>query len=323
MNLQQLRYLVSVADTGSVTGAAQAQRVTQPVVSRALRDLERQLGLTLLRQSGRRLGLTDAGLAVLDAARRAVQAFEEVERTARRLALGAELTVVTTPTNSVLLTPVVTAFIQRHPEVALHLRRAVSMAEVFEMVAGGEAELGFGDLPDPPSNPSTQTEALWEAEIVLVSPLGTELPPAVRLGDLSKTTLVLPPGGSERRRNIEEVFAAEGIRPPPSALATDERSAWITAAQQGLGSFLSYRTAAADLDGVEVRSFNPVKRAGVGFALRSESLSEHGREVLRLAQRLTPPPGCRPAKAARHRTRESHPADSRKEPPTTQRRKNK
>jgi DNA-binding transcriptional LysR family regulator len=294
MNLQQLRYLVSAADTGSVSGAAQTERVTQPVVSRALHDLERQLGLALLRRRGRRLTLTDAGLAVVAAARRALLAVEEVERTARRLALGAELGVVTTPTNSALLSPIVTAFIQQHPQTALRLRRATSMSEVLDMVATGEADLGFGDFTDHARNRSVEAEALWEAEVVLVSPMGTELPPVVRLKDLSAAPLILPPEGSERRHNIEDAFTTAGIQTPLSALATDERSAWITSAQQGVGSFLSYQTVVADLDGVEVRRFSPPKRAVVGFALRADTLSPGGREMLRLAKEMAVPAGCRP-----------------------------
>jgi DNA-binding transcriptional LysR family regulator len=296
MNLQQLRYLVAAADTGSVSGAARTERVSQPVASRALHDLERQFGVRLLRRSGRRLTLTDPGLAVVAAARRALQAVEEVERTARRFAPGSELNVVTTPTNSVLLSPIVTAFIRNRPQAELRLRRAASMSEVLDMVAAGEADLGFGDLAHQHAHRSVHLEALWQAEIVLVSPIGTELPPAVRVRDLTASVLILPPEGSERRRHIDDVFTMAGVQSPPLAMATDERSAWIISAQRGVGSFLSYQTVAADLDGVEVRPFSPSKRTVVGFAYRTDSLSEGGREMLRLAEDLPVPAGCRPSK---------------------------
>jgi DNA-binding transcriptional LysR family regulator len=296
MNLQQLRYLVAAADTGSVSGAARSERVTQPVVSRSLRDLERQFGLLLLRRSGRRLTLTDPGRVVVDAARRALQAIEEVERTARRLALGSELNVVTTPTNSALISSIVTAFIRNRPQTGLHLQRAVSMSEVLDMVAAGEADLGFGDLAEQRHDRSIQLEALWQAEIVLVSPIGTELPPAVRVKDLIASLLILPPEGSERRREIDDIFTAAGVESPPLALATDERSAWITSAQRGIGSFLSYRTTVSDLDGVEVRPFSPPKKTLVGFAFRADSLSGAGWELIRLAKDVTVPAGCRPPK---------------------------
>jgi DNA-binding transcriptional LysR family regulator len=238
-------------------------------------------------------------LAVVAAARRALQAVEEVERTARRLASGAELSVVTTPTNSALLSPIVTAFIQQHPQTALRLRRAVSISEVLDMVANGEADLGFGDLPEDPPDRFVHVEALWQAEVVLVSPIGSQLPPVVRLKDLAALPLILPPEGSERRHNIEQVFTTAGIQTPPWALATEERSVWITSAQHGVGSFLSYQTVVADLDGIEVRSFNPPKRPVVGFAFRADTLSHGGREMLRLAKDVPVPAGCRAATSQR------------------------
>src|SRR5690349_3632575 len=124
MNLQQLRYLIAAADTGSVSGAARENRVSQPVASRALHSLEVGLGVTLFRLDGRRLVPTEAGLAVAAAARLALDAVDNVERTARRLAIERELVVVATPTNSALLSPIVAAYMKRRPAVSLNLRRA-------------------------------------------------------------------------------------------------------------------------------------------------------------------------------------------------------
>jgi LysR family cyn operon transcriptional activator len=53
MNLQQLRYLVATADEGTMTSAATACHVAQPVLTRAVRALERELGVLLLRRRGR------------------------------------------------------------------------------------------------------------------------------------------------------------------------------------------------------------------------------------------------------------------------------
>jgi DNA-binding transcriptional LysR family regulator len=292
MNLQQLRYLVSAADTGSVSGAARAHRVSQPVVSRALHDLEREYDVVLFRRSGRRLTLTNAGYTVVAAARRALDAIDDVARTARRVSFGSELVVVATPTNSALLSPIVTSFVAHHPQTALRLRRAVSMDEVFQMVSAGEAELGFGDFSDSSVGESLLMEALWQAEAVIVSPLGGDLPPLVSLADLAQSRLILPPDGSERRRMIEDILPAAGSHAHSPALVTDERSAWVTSAQQGIGSFFSYRAVAAELDGVKVRSLDPPIRVVVGFVYRPDSLADKGQEMLRLAKECRAPTGC-------------------------------
>lgn len=295
MNLQQLRYLVAAADQGSVSAAARELGVSQPVVSRALHGLEREYRLTLFQQTGRCLSLTDAGQSVVVRARRALHACEEVERTARRIALGAELSVVATPTNSSLLSPIVTSFVKQHPTTALHLRRAASMEEVARLVGTGDAELGFGDLSERLTDATVVTHPIWSAEVVIVSPLGTDLPSPVRLDELAAIRLILPAAGTKRRRMIDDELASSG-RAPQAALATDERAAWVTSAQQGIGSFFSYRTVANELEGVEFRPLSPPKRTDVGFFYRPESMSDESLEMLRLAAECPVPKGCRSAR---------------------------
>lgn len=296
MNLQQIRYLVAAADTGSVSAAARRVGVSQPVVSRALHGLEQEYNLRLFRQSGRCLALTEAGHSVVRQARRALEACEEVERTARRIALGRELDVVATPTNGSLLSPIVTLFVNHRPRTDLNLKRAGSMEEVLRMVTAGGAGLGFGDLSQPLDDASVVAQAIWSVEVVVVSPLGTRLPPAVRMDELAASRLVLPSKGTERRRMIDSVMASASGSAPVSVLATDERSAWVTSAQQGIGSFLSYRAVVSELDSVEFRPLDPPKRVDVGFFYRPEFLSEDGQAMVQLAERCPLPVGChRPA----------------------------
>jgi DNA-binding transcriptional LysR family regulator len=293
MNLQQLRYLVAAADSGSISGAARANHVSQPVVSRALHGLEKEYGAQLFRRSGRCLVLTDVGNAVVTAARRALDALDDVERTARRLASGAELVVVATPTNSALLSPIVTSFVKHHPEVALRLLRASDMDEVLRMVSIGDAELGFGDLDDR-IGATINTEAIWQAHVVVVSPIGTILPSEVSLTRLAESDLVLPPHGSGRRQMIDEMITSAGACAPNPALSTDERSAWLASAQKGIGSFLCYEAVAADFDRVELRSLDPPSWTSVGFIRSQGALSYEGRELIRLARHCAVPTGCQP-----------------------------
>ena len=77
---RQLRLLLALADTGSITGAARACHVTQPTVSMQLRELADAVGLPLYEQVGRRLYLTEAGRAVADSARAMVAEWEGLEQ---------------------------------------------------------------------------------------------------------------------------------------------------------------------------------------------------------------------------------------------------
>jgi DNA-binding transcriptional LysR family regulator len=292
MNLQQLRYLVTAADAGSFSSAARALQISQPVLSRALHGLERECKLALFRRDGRRLVLTEAGTAVVASARRALDAVDDVQRTARQLAMGSELVLVSTPTNSTLLSAIVASFIRSRPSVALRLRRATDMQEVIRMVTQREADLGFGDLGGRTEPDLIRFEPLWSVDVVVVAPAGSGLPAVVPVAQLGELRLVLPPDGSERRTMIDGLVSDAGGKRPAAAFATDERSAWIASAQGGVASFLTYTPVAIDLEGVELHPLDPALDTVVGFVHRQSDLSGEGVELVRQAHACPPPNGC-------------------------------
>lgn len=91
MELRHLRYLIAVAETGSLTeAAAHRLHTSQPSLSRQIRDLEDQVGVVLLNRSARGVSLTDAGKAFIDHARLALHQVEAAVEAARRAAQPAK-----------------------------------------------------------------------------------------------------------------------------------------------------------------------------------------------------------------------------------------
>src|ERR1700749_544854 len=87
MELRHLRYFVAVAEEGSLTVAAETRLHTaQPSLSRQIRDLEYEVGVTLLTRSVHGVELTAAGRAFLDHARLALTQAEAAIEAARRAA---------------------------------------------------------------------------------------------------------------------------------------------------------------------------------------------------------------------------------------------
>lgn len=86
--MRLLRYFVAFADAGTATKAATTLHVTQPVLSRQLRQLEHELRLNLFERVGRGLRLTRAGMDFLPLARDLLYRAERLERTAAELASG-------------------------------------------------------------------------------------------------------------------------------------------------------------------------------------------------------------------------------------------
>ena len=87
MELRHLRYFIAVAETGSLTVAAERRLFTsQPSLSRQIRDLEEEVGADLFSRSARGVELTAAGQAFLDHARLALSQVDAAGEAARRAA---------------------------------------------------------------------------------------------------------------------------------------------------------------------------------------------------------------------------------------------
>jgi LysR family transcriptional regulator, benzoate and cis,cis-muconate-responsive activator of ben and cat genes len=83
MELRHLRYFVGVAETENVSRAALKLHISQPAVSRQIRDLEDEIGLPLLSRVGKSVRLTEAGRAFLDGARAILKETDEAVQKAR------------------------------------------------------------------------------------------------------------------------------------------------------------------------------------------------------------------------------------------------
>ena len=90
MELRHLRYFVAVAEEENVTRAAARLHVSQPGLSRQIRDLEDEIGFLLLERSAKSVRLTEAGRTFLIEARAVLQRADDAVKAARAKAGGAE-----------------------------------------------------------------------------------------------------------------------------------------------------------------------------------------------------------------------------------------
>ncbi|MEV5830594.1 LysR family transcriptional regulator [Spirillospora sp. NPDC052242] len=152
MNLRQLRYVVATADHGTMTSAAQALYVAQPALSRAVRELERELGLELFARSGRGVVLTPVGEQVVRRARAALEAVDAIESlsAARGRGQGADLRIATTAAlEPELIGRLVPLFARAQPAVRIRVVRCADRAAVAAALRAGRADLGLAEPPAP------------------------------------------------------------------------------------------------------------------------------------------------------------------------------
>ena len=79
MTLQQLRYIITIVETGSITTAAQRLFIAQPSLSKSVAELEKEMGITIFNRSNRGVYLSEEGTKFLSYARQIVEQAELLE----------------------------------------------------------------------------------------------------------------------------------------------------------------------------------------------------------------------------------------------------
>jgi DNA-binding transcriptional LysR family regulator len=286
MNLRQLRYVVATADHGTMTAAAQALFVAQPALSRAIRDLERELGIELFARAGRGVVLTDAGEQIVRYARDALQSVDAIEAYSSAPVGGkpGELRVASTAT----LEPELTArllpeFARDQPAARIRVIRCEGREAVGAAVRDGRAELALTDLPVPGD---LAAHPLEQREVVLISPPGLNIREPVPLMALEGLRLVMPGRGSARRAELDALLARIGVT-PVAAVESDERGSWLAWVRAGVGSLMWYRNQIEGADGLAVRSFMPPITTTIGLVHVRRPLPPLARDFLAFAKTRT------------------------------------
>lgn len=223
LNLRLLGYVVAVAEEGGVSGAARRLGLTQPTLSRQLKDLEGQLGVELFERNGRHLAVTAAGAALV---RRATVLLAEAKATIEDVRLAAEgrsgrLTVAFA--GSGINGPLGAALgrVRRElPRVALRLEESFSDTEMSQGVLDGRFDLAVQRLPLRDAR--LVAEEWWHDPLTFFLPEGHPLahrPGPCPLEDLGRIPLVLWPRdvSPQSYDEIHALCAQAGVVPRTGA----------------------------------------------------------------------------------------------------------
>ena len=226
MNLQQLKYLCAVVDHGlNVSDAAAALFTSQPGISKQIRQLEDELGLSVFVRQGKRLAsLTPAGEIVVTTARRALREIANMKRVADEFR-GEDtgtLSIATTHTQARYVLPkVLREFATRYPKVKVVLHQGNPM-QVAEQTARGEADIGIAtealaDFPELVTMPCYE----WNRVVIMPKhhPLAKAKP--LTLEALVKFPIVTYDFSFTGRSAINAAFSAKGLEPNVVLTALD------------------------------------------------------------------------------------------------------
>ena len=226
MKLQQLRYIWEVAHHDlNVSVTAQSLFTSQPGISKQIRLLEDELGVEIFARSGKHLThVTPAGEAILQTAGEVLRKVESIKQVAQEYSneRKGSLSIATTHTQARYALPAtIRSFIERYPDVSLHMHQGTPM-QISEMAADGTVDFAIA------------TEALELFSDLIMLPcyrwnrcvLVPRDHPLTQLSELTLEDVAAHPivtyvFGFTGRSKLDEAFVARGLEPKVVFTAAD------------------------------------------------------------------------------------------------------
>lgn len=213
INPRQIEAFRLVFQTGSMTTAAQMMSITQPAVSRLIRDLEAVSELSLFIRSGAGIRVTADAISFFNEVERSFVGLQHLEHAALAIRQKREgfLHVAATGAFGVLCLPRVLASVREQcPDLRIRLTVTRS-SEILDLVATRRCHLGITALP--PNAAGIDHEKLPSVPIVCLLPIGHPLSAleVVRPRDLVGETIYGPPENTHLYQQIARAFAQENV----------------------------------------------------------------------------------------------------------------
>jgi LysR family cys regulon transcriptional activator len=218
MNLHQFRFVHEAARRNlNLTETAKALHTSQPGISKAIMELEEELGVDIFVRHGKRLRrVTEPGQQVLQSIDVILRELGNLKRIGEEYALqdAGTLSIATTHSQARYVLPEPIAALRRkYPKVSISLHQS-SPAEVARMVLDETADIGMATeaLTD---HPGLITLPCYEWQHVLVMPPGHPLAqvPRITLEQLANEPLISYHPSFTGRRSIDQAFAQRGLTP--------------------------------------------------------------------------------------------------------------
>lgn len=222
VSIRQLRLVTTISEVGSMVRAGDVVGMTQPAVTKAVRDLERDLGVDLFIRGNRGVTPTVYGEALVRHAQGVLAQLEHAAEEIDDLAHGAGGRVVigTLLAASAWLLPSAIARLRaERPRVVVDVVEGTN-DRLQPMLLRGDLDMVVGRLSEFRHRTGVHQEPIYFDEIVILArpghALATHADPS--LADLQEADWILPPPETTLRRQIEKAFFDAGLDPPRCAV---------------------------------------------------------------------------------------------------------
>lgn len=216
MKDHQLRALVQVAECSSIRAAARSMHLSQSALTKALRELEEDVGAELMTRSYKGIEFTPAGTVLLTHARLALSILEKAAAEIRLLrgGAGARVVIAVTPmAGAVALPRVLREYEKLQPDAEVHLTEGLLTTVLPDLIEG---RLDFAiAVADPADLPyEIAFEPLGPAEAVLAGREGHPLAGATTWEELKDAKFVMNLSPGSLGRSLLAWMGEQGLPPP-------------------------------------------------------------------------------------------------------------
>jgi LysR family nitrogen assimilation transcriptional regulator len=284
MDLRQLRSLVYIADSGSLSRAAEMLRTSQPALSQHLKHLEAELGVELLHRHARGVTLTDLGHIFCEHARTILKDVERARDSVAYLSESPRGKVSLGFPTSVCrgLTPrLIHAVSERYPNISLHVLEGLS-GTLDEWVQAGRLDVAL--LYDNKAFANIDLTDVMLEDLMLIANVRD---PILRRGEISFSELqalplVLPSKQHVLRNLIERLSARENIT-PNVAIDCDSLTGMIELVRRGYMTVLPHFALLDEIERKEVGAIpilNPTPSWRLSVVVSQRTINMRSAQVI-------------------------------------------
>ena len=208
MELRQLKYFVTIAETLNFSEAAKAVYISQGTLSQQIKQLEQELGTQLLIRNSHTVTLTEAGETLLPYARMTLRDAEMCMDRMRDLKemLSGTLNIGVTYSFSPILSESLCDFVKQYPKVKLNIFYK-PMEEQMEMLRHRDVDFVLAYKPSAPME-GVESHVLFQSNLSVIVDENHTLAgkKSVTIEELSKYDLALPSKGLQARNAFEQAM---------------------------------------------------------------------------------------------------------------------
>ncbi len=232
MKLVQLNHLIAIAELGGLRRAARHLGIAQPAITRSIRDLEHELGVTLFERSAAGMTLTPIGAAFVKRSTAVQQelgrARDEVQQL-KGIDTGTVSVGLSTAPHVAMLPKVIEPFRRRYPNVLLRITEGLFPALEAD-IRDGSIDFYVGPLAEDNLAGDYANEKLFENRRVVLARRGHPLSGVTSLADLRDARWVSTSVTLDSEAELSPLFERYGLPKPVIAVQVQSALSMITVA---------------------------------------------------------------------------------------------